>query len=102
MPKKFVHILLWTLFAGAMLFLAMNRHSRSGLFNYHSEIWGDKAGYYVYLPAALKYGFDPAAFPDSMDVKTGYGFRLDSAQGTVVTKYFYGTALMQLPFYLVI
>ena len=100
MQKRYVHIALWVLFAGAMLFLAMNRHSRSGPFNYHSELWGDKAGYYVYLPAALKYGFDPAAFPDSMDVKTGHGFRLDTKQGMVVTKYFYGTALMQLPFYL--
>lgn len=88
------------LFAAAMLFLAMNKHSRSGPFNYHSELWGDKAGYYVYLPAALKYGFDPARFPDSVDVKTGHGFRLDQEQGRVVTKYFYGTALMQLPFYL--
>ena len=100
MQKRIVYITLWTLFAGAMLFLAINRHSRPGQFNYHSELWGDKAGYYVYLPATLKYGFDPDAFPDSVDVKTGHGFRLDTAQGTVITKYFYGTALMQLPFYL--
>ncbi len=85
---------------GVALFLTFNRHSKSGYFNYHSEIWVDKAGYYVYLPAALKYGFNPDRFPDSIDYRTGLGFRLDHEHGKVLTKYTYGVALMQLPFFL--
>ena len=88
------------LFSALCIFLTFNRHSKSGYFNYHSEIWADKAGYYVYLPGALKYDFDPIAFPDSMDAKTGHGFTLDKEQGKVITKYTYGVALMQAPFYL--
>jgi hypothetical protein len=93
------HIFL-LLFAGIVLFLSMNRHSRSGYYNYQSEIWADKAGYYVYLPALLKYGFNPGLFPDSIDVKTGNGFQLNFENNTVQTKYFYGVAFMQMPFYL--
>src|SRR6218665_52449 len=83
-----------------VLFLVLNRHSRAGYFNYHSEIWSDKAGYYIYLPAALKYNFDPGNFPDSIVAKTGYGFILNQEKGVVQTKYTYGVALMQLPFFL--
>ncbi len=88
-------------FSGLVLFLTFNRHSKSGYFNYHSEIWGDKAGYYVYLPAATKYNFNPEKFPDSIDLKTGNGFRLDYENKRVLTKYTSGVAILQLPFYLV-
>lgn len=88
-------------FLGITLFLSFNRHSKSGYFNYHSEIWGDKAGYFVYLPAAINYGFNANNFPDSIDINTGGGFTLDYSKGKVITKYTYGVALMQLPFYLV-
>ena len=43
------------------LFLTFNKHSKSGYYNYHSEIWADKAGYYVYLPAVFKFNFNPNA-----------------------------------------
>jgi hypothetical protein len=85
------------LLAALLVFLTFNRHSRSGYFNYHSEIWADKAGYYVYLPAALKYNFNPESFPQDMDKKTGHGFTLENK---VFTKYTYGVALLQMPFYL--
>lgn len=100
MKRIFLYSVLLCLTA-FMLFLSFNIHSKSGYFNYHSEIWADKAGYYVYLPAALKYGFNPDQFPDSIDVKTGKGFQLDYMNGKVRTKYNYGVALMQLPFYLI-
>lgn len=95
---------LWSgvlVFALLAVFLTLNKHSRSGIFNYHSEIWADKAGYYVYLPAALKYDFEANRFPENVDSLTGKGFQLDTAQNKVFTKYSYGVALMQLPFYLV-
>lgn len=84
---------------GITLFLTFNKHSKSGYFNYHSEIWGDKAGYYVYLPAAFKYDFNSRNFPDSIQTKTGNGFILDQTNGKIITKYTCGVALMQAPFY---
>jgi hypothetical protein len=95
LPKR----LLWVVFYGLVVFLSLNRHSRSGQYNYHSEIWADKAGYMVYLPAAFCYGFEARKFPDSVDVRTGLGFRLDLTTNRVQTKYSYGVALLQVPFW---
>ena len=94
--KSFI---IWILVFGAFVFLTLNRHSRTGIHTYQSEIWADKAGYYVYLPALFIYGFDASAFPDSIDVKTGYGFHI--VDGKVITKYNYGVAFMQMPFFIV-
>ena len=96
--RKFLYLVL-ILLLGIMIFLTLNRHSKSGYYNYHSEIWADKAGYYVYLPATFKYAFNPDEFPDSMDVRTGYGFSLDLKDHKIRTKYTCGVALMQIPFY---
>ncbi len=84
-----------------LLFLTLNKHSRSGLYNYHSEIFGDKAGYYVYLPAAFDYSFKGNNMPSKIDSLTGNGFQISPPEGKIITKYPYGVALMQLPFYLV-
>jgi hypothetical protein len=91
---------LFFIFSILALFLTFNRHSKSGFFNYHSEIWADKAAYYVYLPATIKYSFNPAQFPDSIDIKTGEGFRLDNVNQKIITRVTYGVALLQLPFFL--
>ena len=88
------------LLAGILLFLTFNRHSRSGIQTYHSEIWGDKAGYYVYLPAAFLYSFDAARFPQEIDSLTGNGFQLDREDHRVLTKYTCGVAVMMTPFFL--
>lgn len=89
-----------TILLTLLVFLAFNRHSQSGYFNYHSEIWADKAGYHVYLPAIFIYDFDAGKFPAGIDSLTGDGFKLQP-NGTVQTKYGYGTALMQAPFFLI-
>ena len=99
MRKSYLNIIGIVFFLGIALFLTFNKHSKSGYFNYHSEIWADKAGYYVYLPAAVKFNFNSDNFPDSIDTKTGDGFTLDERNGRVLTKYTYGVALMQLPFF---
>ena len=89
------------LFYGLLVFLTFNKHSHSGYYNYHSEIWADKAGYYVYLPAAFKYNFKADQFPNSIDNRTGNGFKLNLTTNSVETKYTYGVSLLQSPFYLV-
>ena len=86
--------------SGILLFLTFNKHSKSGMQTYHSEIWGDKAGYYVYLPATFLYGFDGSRFPENIDSLTGNGFWLDREDHRIVTKYTCGVAVMQVPFFL--
>lgn len=99
---NWTRIVILTLLTGILIFLSFNQHhhSRKGYFNYQSEIWADRAGYHVYLPATFIYGFDANEFPDSMDVRTGLGFHLDPETGVVSTKYTYGVALLQAPFFL--
>lgn len=79
-----------------MVFLAMNKNSRTQIFTYQSEIFSDKAGYYVYFPATVIYNWNANAFPDSIAEKTGDGFKLINSK--VYTKYPCGVAILQSPF----
>lgn len=83
---------------GLLLFLTLNRHSKSGIQNYHSEIWADKAGYYVYLPGYFIYDMKATDLPEGIAEKTGRGFT--TVGDRILTKYTYGVALMQAPFFL--
>ena len=93
--------LFWILLTALLVFLAFNRHSKTGIYYYRSQIYADKAGYYVYLPAAFIYKFDANLFPDSVDIKTGNGFQLDTVNNKVRTKYLYGVSVMELPFFMI-
>jgi hypothetical protein len=93
----FFFLLVYALFT----FISLNRHSKSKIYTYHSELWADKAGYNVYLPALFIYNFDATKFSDSVDYKVGSGFTLDNASEKIVTKYPYGVSLMQSPFWLI-
>jgi hypothetical protein len=87
------------LFLVFTIFLSLNRHNKSGIQNYHSEIWADKAGYYIYLPAFFIYNFDTKNMPTDIDKKTGNGFFID--HNKIITKYTYGVSLMQAPYFIV-
>lgn len=100
--NKFITIFVWLLITALFIFLTLNKHSRSGIFNYHSEIWADKAGYYVYLPLTFIYHFDASSFPDSITDKIGGGFIIDTINNVVKTKCNYGVALLQAPFFLIV
>jgi hypothetical protein len=93
----FLFLLVYALFS----FISLNRHSKSKIYTYHSELWADKAGYNVYLPALFIYDFDATKFPDSLDYKVGNGFTLDASTKTIVTKYPYGVSMLQSPFWLI-
>jgi hypothetical protein len=88
----------WILAYGVLLFLAFNRHSHDTGFNYHNELWSDKSGYYVYLPATFIYQFDTQQLPENIDSLTGTGFAV--RDGKILTKYPMGVAILQLPFFL--
>jgi len=87
------------LVAAFFVLLTLNRHSKAEPFTYHSEIWADKAGYYIYLPAFFIYNFDAHQLPDSIAERTGHGFQL--ADTKLQTKYSYGVAALQAPFFLI-
>ncbi len=93
-------MLVFCVVLGSFTFLSLNWHSHQPKFTYQSEIWGDRAGYHVYLPAFFDYGFDPSRFPVGVDERTGNGFMLDSIPGKVITKYTCGVAMLRAPFYL--
>lgn len=80
-----------------MMFATFNIHRLSKVFDYHSEIFADKAGYYVFLPSLFIYDFNPQNFPDSIDVKTGHGFKLTEEK--IFTKYPTGVAVLESPFF---
>lgn len=61
----------------------------------------DKAGYSVYLPATFHFHWDGRSLPDDIEKTTGNGFSIYRETGVIQTKYPYGVALLQLPFYLV-
>lgn len=96
--KKIIGLFL--LVFGLFSFISLNRHSLAKPFTYHSELWADKAGYNVYLPALFIYDFDVTSFPKKVDSETGNGFTLDTISGKIITKYPYGVSLLQSPFWL--
>ena len=68
--------------------------------HWRSQTFADKAGYFIYLPATFIYDFNPKKLPDDIIKKTGMGFRIDSANNKIITKYFLGVSMMQAPFFL--
>ena len=98
--KSILQKVLLILFFGLLLFISFNKHSKDRQKSYHDVIWADAAGYYVYNTMWFVYGNNAASFPDSIDVKTGNGFRLDLQTDKVYTKYPCGTALLEAPFFL--
>lgn len=68
--------------------------------DWHSDLRADGAGYYVYLPGVLHWGFRAHAVADSTWEKAANGFTLDRGRDRIVTKYSCGTALLVSPFYL--
>ncbi len=94
-PKIFLFLLL-----PVCIFLTFNKHSKDKQNSYHGVIWSDAAGYYVYNPMWFIYGNDASAFPDSIEARTGFGFKLNKQNNNVVTKYPCGAAILQAPFFL--
>lgn len=77
------------------------RHYKIEPETFRSEIWADRAGFYIYLPSTFIYNFSCDKFPENIDKRTGDGFYLNKEAYKVQTKYTYGVALMQLPFFLI-
>lgn len=95
------HALLWFILA---LFVALSatafyRHHNRPIYSYQSELWADKGGYYIYLPATFIYSFQGEHLPDSINYRMGEGFRVNAESGKIETKYYYGVTWLWLPFF---
>jgi hypothetical protein len=93
-PKLVLYLLL-----PIIVFLSLNKHSKDKEKSYHDVIWADAAGYYVYNAIWHIYDHDIASYPDSIDIKTGNGFLINTSTQKIETKYYSGTALLQTPFF---
>ena len=82
------------------LLLSFQIHRDRDFFNWKSELWADRSGYYIYLPATFLYGFDASKAPENIQEKAGFGFWLDDESEKIGTKYPCGVAIMLTPFFL--
>ncbi len=99
LPSWFEPLFFIVLF-GMAVFFTFSYHSGKGYFNWKSEIWADRAGVYIYLPATLYYHWDLKKCPQKMDEKTGFGFRYDTINQKIITKNTYGVSLLVSPFFI--
>ncbi len=75
-------------------------HKDSVKFNDRYELWGDRAGYYIYLPATFFYHFDARKIPADLDQQTGGGLSIDQQKNKIETKYTCGVAILASPFFI--
>lgn len=68
--------------------------------HWRTDLRADAAGYYIYLPGSFHYDFKVSSADPDLAKKTGDGFIMHFAKDRIITKYTYGVALCQLPFYL--
>ena len=87
---------------GISLSLTFNFHKQLGFFNWKSEIWADRAGYYIFLPATFYYHWDLKQCPPKMDEKTGFGFVYDYQHGKIRSDYSCGLAFPLAPFFVAV
>lgn len=69
--------------------------------HWQQDLRADAAGYYIYLPGTFHHGMRAATVGDSLIALAGGGFKADRTRDRIITKYTCGTALLQLPFFLI-
>lgn len=79
---------------------SMEYHARNDAEEWKTELRADAGGYYIYLPAFLHHRMHTGWIaPDHLHT-IGLEQLEDTTRDLIITKYTYGTALLQLPFYL--
>ncbi len=61
----------------------------------------DASGYYIYVPGAFQYCFRASLVDPDLPARVGHGFRLDHDRDRIVTKYYYGAAVLMAPFHVI-
>jgi hypothetical protein len=67
--------------------------------DWRSELYSDKAGYYIYLPATFIHGYYQEAYPEGIENAMGHGYRFEN--GKLFTKYPAGVSVLVSPFFLI-
>jgi hypothetical protein len=98
--RAFIRILagVLLLFAYIILVWLSNSYNKYPVDDWRSDLYADKSGYYIYLPATFIYGFHEQNYPDKIDVRLGNGFGF--VDGKLMTKYTCGVAMLNAPFFL--
>ena len=78
--------------------IRMHKNFQSG--DWRNELYADRAGYYIYLPAVFIYDFSPEKFPEDIEKKMGMSFHMDPHNNKIVDKYFCTVSIMEMPFFL--
>lgn len=103
-PGRWIQVLdrlLLPVLLAASIFISFNQHSKHTFDTYHDVLWADAAGYYVYLPGLfINGGMDGTANAFDLQDRTGKGFHTGK-DGFIMTKYTYGVALLESPFFAV-
>lgn len=99
LKKYLFEIILFGIITFSISSTLINKHKHVGEFNWQAELWADQVGYYSFLPAFFVYDYDGHKLPNDIVEKTGGGFTVDSISGKIKTRYTYGVALMQAPFF---
>jgi len=81
-----------------VLALLAGGSKRFAINDWRGDLYADKSGYFVYLPATFIHGFYQENFPDSIEFKLGHGFGFED--GKLRNKYTCGVAILTTPFFL--
>lgn len=65
--------------------------------DWRSELFADKSGYYIYLPATFIYGYHHSTYLEKIESDVGHGFSFED--GKLSTKYPPGVAILVSPFF---
>ncbi len=97
---KYLPGLVFLLSGLILLIFNLNHHRKYSGTDYRSTFFSDRAGHYIYLPATFLWKWDLGQCPKYSDNVRGNGFKLDTVNNKIITKYPLGAALMNLPFFL--
>lgn len=63
------------------------------------DLRSDAAGYYIYLPGLFHHGMRASRVSDSLVDLGGISYHKDRERDRIITKFTYGVALMELPYF---
>ncbi|MDZ4757174.1 MAG: hypothetical protein SGJ10_03415 [Bacteroidota bacterium] len=69
------HLIVLIVLYALLALLSLNRHSKAVLYSFTSEIWADRAGYFVYMPATFIYNWDADKLPNGITKKQVLGLQ---------------------------
>lgn len=97
--SKHLHRIFFGVLAVLFILQVTNYRKPAAYETWQRAYYADAAGYYIYLPAFFQYDFDARKLPATASPELGNGFDQDIVTGQIRTKYTWGVALLEAPFY---